>query len=169
MSRRATITKIVEVAILIAIWWVLSGIFDVLHFGTGVVTAIVIALLSRDVLDQTRLRVGRLLFYVPWLAWQIFLSNLRVARVVLSPRMPIRPVFISEPPGVTGDRALTVLAMSTTLTPGTLTIDVGRDEIFIHALDEASARDTRDQVIARQVGRVFVEDGAAGTDGEASA
>ena len=67
MSRRATITKIVEVAILIAIWWVLSGIFDVLHFGTGVVTAIVIALLSRERAAFSRFdqdlvrRVGKLL------------------------------------------------------------------------------------------------------------
>jgi multicomponent Na+:H+ antiporter subunit E len=150
----------VEVAILIAIWWVLSGIFDLLHFGTGVVTAILIAVASHDIYDGMRFRFGQFLLYVPWLMLQIVISNLRVARLVFSRRMPIRPVFISEPPAVKGDRALTVLAASTTLTPGTLTVDVSRDEIFIHALDEKSARDTRDQLVARHVARVFVERGA---------
>jgi multicomponent Na+:H+ antiporter subunit E len=152
-----TITKLVEVAILIAVWWVLSGIFDLLHFGTGVVTAVAVAAVARGVPDRTVFRPGRFLLYVPWLIWQIFLSNLRVARVVLSRKMPIRPTFISEPPAVVGDRALTVLAASTTLTPGTLTVDVSPHEIFIHALDEKSAHDTRDQIMARQVARVFVE------------
>lgn len=161
MARRKTITTIVEVAVLMAVWWVLSGIFDLLHFGTGVVTAIIIALVARGVADEhTRFRLGRFLFYVPWLMLQIFISNLRVARVVLSRRMTIRPVFISEPPLVRGERALTMLAASTTLTPGTLTVDVSRDEIFIHALDEKSAQDTRDQLVARQVARVFEERGA---------
>jgi multisubunit Na+/H+ antiporter MnhE subunit len=56
---------------------------------------------------------------------------------------------------VRGERALTMLGSSTTLTPGTLTIDVSSDEIFVHALDEKSALDTRDQIIARHVARVF--------------
>jgi multicomponent Na+:H+ antiporter subunit E len=157
MPRRSTITTMVEAAILIAVWWILSGRFDLLHFGTGVVTAIVIAAVARGVPDTTRFQLGRFFLYLPWLIGQVFISNLRVARLVLSRRMPIRPIFISEPPAVVGDRALTLLAASTTLTPGTLTVDVGRDEIFIHALDDKSARDTRDQVIARQVARVFVE------------
>jgi multicomponent Na+:H+ antiporter subunit E len=160
MARRKTVTLVVEVAILIAIWWVLSGIFDLLHFGTGVVAAILIAAASHDIDDGMRFRFGQFLLYVPWLILQIVISNLRVARLVFSRRMPIRPVFISEPPAVKGDRALTVLAASTTLTPGTLTVDVSRDEIFIHALDEKSARDTRDQLVARHVARVFVERGA---------
>jgi multicomponent Na+:H+ antiporter subunit E len=144
-------------AILLAIWYVLSGKLDVLHFGTGVVTAIVIALTYRAVPDTTRLRLGRLVLYLPWLLWQIIISNLRVARVVLSPTMPIRPTFISQPPGVTGDRALTLLGASVTLTPGTLTVDIRRNEIFVHALDAQSADDMREGLMASRVARVYVE------------
>lgn len=143
--------------ILIAVWYVLSGMFDLLHFGTGVVSAVLIALAYRAVPDTTRVNVGRLFVYVPWLIWQVFLSNLRVARVVLSPRMSIRPTFISQPPGVVGDRALTVLGMSTTLTPGTLTVDIRRDEIFVHALDAQSAADMREGEFAAQVNLLFEE------------
>jgi multicomponent Na+:H+ antiporter subunit E len=148
---------VIITAILIAVWYVLSGIVDVLHFGTGVVTAVLIAVTYRAVPDRTRFHAGRFAVYVPWLIWQIIISNLRVARVVLNPRMPIRPTFISQPPGVAGDRALTLLGMSTTLTPGTLTVDVRPDEIFVHALDAASARDMRDAVVASRVAEVFEE------------
>jgi multicomponent Na+:H+ antiporter subunit E len=118
---------------------------------------VLIAVLFREVQDTTTFHPARFVVYLPWLTWQIFVSNLRVARVVLSPRMNIRPTFISQPPGVQGDRALTLLGMSTTLTPGTLTVDIRRDEIFVHALDAQSAQDMRDGIIAAEVATVFTD------------
>jgi multicomponent Na+:H+ antiporter subunit E len=147
--------KAVAGGILLGVWWILSGKFDLLHFGTGVATAIVLGALYAGVPDGARFRPLRFVAFLPWLVLQILISNLRVARLVLSRRMPIRPMFISQAPGVRGERALTVLGSSTTLTPGTLTIDIGREEIFVHALDEKSIQDTRDQIIARKVARVF--------------
>jgi multicomponent Na+:H+ antiporter subunit E len=144
-------------AVLLAVWWVLSGRFDLLHFGTGVVTALAIAANTRAIADSTRFRAARFARYVPWLIGQIVLSNLRVARLVFSRRMRIAPAFINMAPGVAGSRALTMLGGSITLTPGTLTIDVSPDDIFVHALDTRSAQDTRDHVIAREVAQVFVE------------
>jgi multisubunit Na+/H+ antiporter MnhE subunit len=144
-------------AILIAVWAILSGRFDLLHFGTGVLTAVIIAATYHQVPDRTRFRLVPFLAYGPWLILQIIISNIRVARVVLAPRMRIRPTFISQPPGVVGDRALTLLGASTTLTPGTLTVDVGPHEIFVHALDAKSAQDMRDGLVAARVADVFEE------------
>jgi multicomponent Na+:H+ antiporter subunit E len=160
MQRPRAVQTVVIAGILTAIWYVLSGIFDVLHFGTGVVTAVIIAALYRSVPDVTRFNAMRFVAYVPWLILQIIISNLRVAKVVLNPRMPIRPTFISQPPGVVGDRALTLLGASTTLTPGTLTVDVRPDEIFVHALDAQSASDMREGLMAARVAEVFEEPSA---------
>jgi multicomponent Na+:H+ antiporter subunit E len=146
--------------LLTAIWYLLSGKFDLLHFGAGVVTALVIALTYVPVADSTAFRAGRFVRYVPWLIWQIVLSNLRVARLVLMRRMPIAPAFVSQRPGVTGPRALTLLGASITLTPGTLTVDVGGDEIFVHALDRTSAQDVREGTIARRVAEIFPAEAA---------
>jgi multicomponent Na+:H+ antiporter subunit E len=143
--------------ILTAIWYILSGKFDLIHFGTGVVTALVIAAAFSGWSDGLRLRPLRFLAYLPWLAWQVFLSNLRVARLVLQPNMPIKPTFLARKPKVRGDRALTTLAASTTLTPGTLTVDISADEIFVHALDAKSAADVRDAVADPRVARAFDE------------
>jgi multicomponent Na+:H+ antiporter subunit E len=157
VDTRETTLTVLEIAILIAVWYILSGRFDLLHFGTGVATAIVIGLTATGVRDGRRFQLLRFLRFAPWLVWQIFISNLRVARLVFSRRMPIRPTFISQPPGVKGDRALTMLAAATTLTPGTLTVDVSRDEVFVHALDEKSARDVREHLMAHEVAPVFPE------------
>jgi multicomponent Na+:H+ antiporter subunit E len=142
-------------AVLTAIWYLLSGKFDLLHLGVGVVTAVVITWRYVPVEDSTGFRAGRFLRYVPWLIGQIVMSNLRVARVVLSPRMPISPSFVRKPPTVAGARALTLLGTSITLTPGTLTVDIGEDELFVHALDARSAQDVHDDVIARRIAEVF--------------
>ncbi|MDI7267463.1 MAG: Na+/H+ antiporter subunit E [Myxococcota bacterium] len=148
---------LVIASILTGIWIILSEKIDLLHLGSGVVAAILIAANFAPVQDRTAFAPGRFLLYVPWLMRQIFMSNLRVARIVLSRRMPIAPTFISQPPGVVGPRALTLLGTSITLTPGTLTVDIGDAEAFIHALDAASARGVKDYEIDRQVARVFRE------------
>jgi multicomponent Na+:H+ antiporter subunit E len=157
MQRPRAIQTVVITGILTALWYVLSGIFDVLHFGTGVVTAFVIAVMYRAVPDVTRFNLLRCAAYLPWLLLQIIISNLRVAKVVLNPRMRIQPTFISQPPGVVGDRALTLLGASITLTPGTLTVEADDREIFVHALDAQSARDIRANVIAARVAQAFEE------------
>lgn len=156
MSARKSVSGTVLLAtVLIAGWYVLSGKFDVLHFGTGVVAAVIIALIARPPVDTTPVRLGPLLGYVPWLAWQILRSNLHIARLVLTPRMPISPRLIRRPPGVRGGRALTLMGLSTTLTPGTLTVEVSEDETLVHALDRASGEGVKDGVIAARVATVF--------------
>lgn len=161
MGGRKTVSgAVVFVAVLIASWSVLSGKFDVLHFGVGVVAAIVIVLIARPPVDATRARIGQLLLFLPWLVGQILISNLRIVRLVLSPSMPISPRLICRRPGVTGGRALTLLGAGITLTPGTLTIDVSEHEVQVHALDGTSAADVKDDVMAVRVARVFGQEGA---------
>ncbi|HIF64902.1 MAG TPA: hypothetical protein EYG16_11660 [Deltaproteobacteria bacterium] len=69
--------------------------------------------------------------------WNLLLSNLEVARIVLSPRLHIRPGLIAYRTELKTDLAITALANIITLTPGTLTLEVSKDRtvLFIHALD----------------------------------
>lgn len=70
-------------------------------------------------------------------AWALVRANLAVAKVVLSPRLGIRPGLVRFPTELTGDAAVTLLANMITLTPGTLTLAVSddRDCLYVHALD----------------------------------
>jgi multicomponent Na+:H+ antiporter subunit E len=151
IGRRIVLTAL----LMVASWYVLSGRFDLLHFGSGVVVAFAIAANFPGWEDRTRFRPLAFALYVPWFCVQVIKSNLRVARAVLSPKMAIAPTFISRRPGVTGDRALTAVGVSTTLTPGTLTVDVSEHEIFIHALDSHSAQDVEAGIIPDRVARIF--------------
>jgi len=146
---------VLTVVLLAAAWYVLSGRFDLLHFGSGVVVAIAIAVNMPVLDDATRFRPARFLLYCPWLMVQVIRSNLRVARAVLSPKLDIAPTFISSRPDVMGDRALTLLGASITLTPGTLTVDISDHEMFVHALDRDSAQDVEDAIMARRVVDIF--------------
>lgn len=150
--------KVVLTALLLtAVWAVLSGRFDILHLGAGIVVASAIALNFPGWKDRTRFHFGRFILFIPWLAVQVIKSNLRVARSVLSPRLAIAPTFVSRRPDVAGDRGLTLLGASTTLTPGTLTVDIDEHEMFVHALDSRSARDVERGIMAGRVATVFVE------------
>lgn len=144
--------------VLTAGWIVMSGTYDLRTLVVGIAAAVVISWIAGPSPDRTPLRLGRLAAFVPWLIGQIILSNLRVVRLVLSRRMPIQPTMLRRGPGVTGDRALTLVGVSTTLTPGTLTVEIGHGEALIHALDAASAADVRDGVMARRVRDVFGEE-----------
>lgn len=68
---------------------------------------------------------------------ELILSALRVAWLVVQPRIKIRPAIIAHPLTLTTDAQITLLANMVTLTPGTLSVDVSDDRktLYIHALD----------------------------------
>ena len=67
----------------------------------------------------------------------LLVANLDVAYRVLAPSMPIEPAVIDLPLRVETDVAVTTIANSITLTPGTLTMDydAGRNALYVHAID----------------------------------
>jgi multicomponent K+:H+ antiporter subunit E len=69
--------------------------------------------------------------------WDIVVSNLVVARIVLSPQLRPQPAWLVVPLELTQPRAITLLASVITNTPGTLSciVDERRREIIVHALD----------------------------------
>lgn len=145
-------------ATLMVLWVLLSGKFDAMHLGFGVLTAVALMWYYRPRGHGEDLPVLGLMVFIPWQLWQIFLSNLRVAKLILAQEMPIAPAMIHMKPGVEGDTALTTLGCSITLTPGTLTLEVDEDHILVHALDRASREDVEAGVIAKKVDWVFGRD-----------
>lgn len=71
---------------------------------------------------------------------ELVLSALRVAWLVIQPKLRLRPAIIAYPLTVTTDAQITLLANLITLTPGTLSIDVSEDRktLFIHSIDMES-------------------------------
>ena len=77
-------------------------------------------------------------------------SVIRVATLVLSPRMRFAPCAFRFPLTLSSDFQITLLANLITLTPGTLTVDVSDDRkyLIVHAIDcadpEAAQREIAD-------------------------
>jgi multicomponent Na+:H+ antiporter subunit E len=77
-------------------------------------------------------RIGWLICYVPMFLWYCLQANLDVAYRVLHMNVPIRPGIVKVKTSLKSDMALTFLANSITLTPGTLTVDIIGEDMYIH-------------------------------------
>jgi multicomponent Na+:H+ antiporter subunit E len=101
----------------------------------------------------------RFLKYSPWLIWEIIKANFHMIKIVFHPRMNdlIDPQIVTLKTNLTSDIAITTLANSITLTPGTITITANRDGVFkIHAIDRASAEGLGGDML-KKVAHVFGE------------
>ena len=70
--------------------------------------------------------------YILIFIWECLKANLDVAYRVLHPAMPIKPGIIKVKTNLKTDIAKTTLANSITMTPGTITVDIIDDIIYVH-------------------------------------
>ena len=87
-------------------------------------------------LGRAVLAVPSALKYVVLFLYELLTANVDVAYRVLDPRLPIEPDVVAIPLRVETDAAITTIANSITLTPGTLTMDYDDDTntIYVHAI-----------------------------------
>ncbi len=122
-----------------AIWIFLNGSATPGDFFVGLVLAVfIIRFLKKSYYqDRAFFRIGSYLRYLRSFIRELFIANVQVLKIVLSPRLSIRPGIISYRTICKTPLGVTMLANSITLTPGTLSIDVSDDDetIFVHSLD----------------------------------
>lgn len=73
------------------------------------------------------------------------MANLDVARRVLSIKIPLNPGIVKVKTDLKSDFGKLTLANSITLTPGTLSIDVEDDYIYIHTIDVKGKTESENQ------------------------
>lgn len=131
--------------VLYALWLLLSGfLHEPLLLGLGVVSVCAVVFIAHrmDVVDHEGHPIHlshRFLAYLPWLLWEIVKSNIAVAKVVLSPRMPLSISVMTTPGSQRSDLGLTIYANSITLTPGTVTLGMDETVLSVHALTKDAA------------------------------
>jgi multicomponent Na+:H+ antiporter subunit E len=99
-----------------------------------------------------------LLRYLFLFGGQVFLAAVHVARVVVDPRLPIRPKLITCRTELRREISRVAFAHSVSLTPGTLTVDMDGGTFLVHCLDEASATSILSGELERRVARVFEQE-----------
>lgn len=75
--------------------------------------------------------------YLVTFVWELLTANFDVAYRVLAPSMPINPAVVEVPLRVESDLAITTIANSISLTPGTITMDHDprRNVLYVHSID----------------------------------
>jgi multicomponent Na+:H+ antiporter subunit E len=76
--------------------------------------------------------------YIGWLIWQVIITNIDVARRIWDPSLPIKPACRKIKVSISDPLIKTIYANSITLTPGTVTTEVGEDYFIVHALNSES-------------------------------
>jgi len=136
------------VNVLLALAWsAVTGSFSFLNFAFGFVLAIFALSLIREQVgsigyfSRARRVISLLLLFV----FELVLSAWKVAVMVLSPRMDLKPGIFAYPLRVDRDFEITMLANLITLTPGTLSVDVSDDRriLYVHAIDASDPDATR--------------------------
>ena len=94
--------------------------------------------------DAEWLRPIGLLEYLFVLIKSLIISNVQISRRILSPKMQITPAIVAIPTRLKSDWKKLLLANSITLTPGTLTLDIKGDMLYIHVIDYQVGSDKRE-------------------------
>jgi len=129
-----------SVLVLAVTWALITGAFTVPNLLFGALLGALASLLLRDRVQAPMLygRIARVLSLFWLLCVELMLSALKVASLVIRPRMKqhLNPAIIAFPLTAQTDAQIALLANLITLTPGTLSIDVSEDRstLFVHVL-----------------------------------
>ena len=145
--------------ILAVVWIILQ---NNLSFGMAVFGLILGVIIPRLTAvwwpDRPRgFKTGKMTAYVVLVLWDIIVANVEVAWIVLTrPNSKLRPAWIVIPLDLRQPEAITVLAGTITLTPGTVSSDVSNTGhyLLVHALDAPDPDAVRDDIKQRYEARL---------------
>lgn len=131
--------KYIAVFILSLIFWLLLTFkFTVPNLIVGSIASVICsAIFTRSYFNNVYkfLQPHRYFWFLIYLfifVWECIKANIDVAYRVLHPAMPIRPGIVKVKTTLKSDFAKTLLANSITMTPGTITVDIIGDDMYIH-------------------------------------
>jgi len=131
--------RYVTVFILSMIFWLmLTFEFTIPNFIVGAVASLITSFLFTRffVINVYKLiqphRYFWFLVYLFVFIWECLKANIDVAYRVLHPAMPIRPGIVKVKTTLKSDMAKMLLANSITMTPGTISVDIIDDHLYIH-------------------------------------
>lgn len=134
------VRSIITVFIFIGLWLLLSGVYKPLTIGLGVLSAVIVIFVTKrmDSIDGDRLTIDlkpvAFLKYIIWLLVEIAKANWTVAKVILTPSLPIRQHLFTVPYSQKTDLGQVIFANSITLTPGTVSVETEPGHFLVHAL-----------------------------------
>jgi len=149
--------------LLVAVWQMLVNYISLGTLVFGLILGIIIPLVTAPYWpDRARLKNPAMIVeFVLVVLWDIVVANIVVARTILFTRNEdMRSTWITVPLDLKTPEAITVLAGTITMTPGTVSSDISADgrSLLIHCLDAPhpdTVRDTIKQRYERRLKEIF--------------
>lgn len=119
-------------------WVLLNGSTSTDVLVVGGVAAFLIAVMFQNglaVVSDLRVNPKALIttvLYVPFFLKELVKSNINLAKIVLSPALPVKPGIVKVRTRLKSRMGRLLLTSSITLTPGTLTVDLIGEWIYVH-------------------------------------
>ena len=146
-------------AMLLIVWLLMANTITVGGVVLGSVFALLLPMFTQPFWpDRPRMRFGRaFLGYLLVVLWDIIVANFQVAWLILFRRnRDLRARWLVVPIDLATPEAITMLAATISLTPGTVSSDVSADGRFllVHALDVADEAAAVARIKARYEARL---------------
>ena len=142
------------------VWMLLVGKLTTGNLILGTFLGIFIPITTRVYWPDapTMVRPGKFVVYVLVVIWDILVANFVVAaKVLFRSNASLSPCWVSIPLDLTRPEAITILAGTITLTPGTVTADMsahGR-ALLVHCLDAPDPDAVREEIKTRYEARLL--------------
>jgi multicomponent Na+:H+ antiporter subunit E len=120
------------------LWFMLTFEFTIPNLIVGAVASIITsAFFTRFFVKNVYklIQPKRYFWFLVYLfvfIWECLKANIDVAYRVLHPKMPIRPGIVKVRTTLKSDLAKMMLANSITMTPGTISVDIIDEYLYIH-------------------------------------
>jgi len=133
-----TIRLLYWTTLLFTMWLILTANIQLANILTGFGVSFAISLLYLKMFQHSPFKMINpywLFIYIIILIKNIIISNIEIAIRIFSKDMHLKPAIISIKTELTSDWKKLLLANSITLTPGTLTLDIVDDTLYIHTIE----------------------------------
>lgn len=120
-------------------WAAIAGNFSILNIFVGFLFGLLALWLVREQLGAALYfrKSIQIFSLIGLFIYELILSTVKVALLVIKPKLNVKPGIIAYPLSAKTDSEITLLANLITLTPGTLSVDVSDDKktLYVHAID----------------------------------
>lgn len=132
--------------VLFIIWVAVTNAFNIQSIVAGLIisafiSAVFVGIFERKLnanTNDTTAKAGnpiRAIIYLLVFIKNLIKSNIDIMKRVLNPKLPINPGIVEVSTKADTDLRKLIVANSITLTPGTITLDIVDDKMYVHWID----------------------------------
>ena len=130
--------------LLMAVWVVLTNSIEIADTVVGIMLSVGITLIYLNMFEHKEFEFINplwLVVYIFILIKNIIKANIYLTKILARKELNLTPAIVAVPTELKSDWKKLLLANSITLTPGTLTLDIKDNMLFIHIIEYENGSD----------------------------